>query len=286
MRERLNILRDFPSLIFSINPPSPNPRPGFDLLASEVHLYLMTLDGANSATSEDWGILDPAEHQHAQRFRRPSDRALYVRAHAGLRCVLSRYAPIPPQTWRFVRLPHGKPTLCPTHHPTLQPLKFNLSHCAGRVAIAVAWEREVGVDIEALAALHDPHLLAPSVLSPVEHTACKSLQKNDDPGYQDFLLTRWTLKEAALKAMGLGLGQIDLRDLDMATSEPVSRPLSPWRARVSGKASPTHQDWLTHAWFDTQADGPAHRWALACTRHAWDEPLHMRLIHFSDLSQL
>ena len=116
----------------------------------------------------DLAVLDESERARAMRLRRPADLVLFIRAHALLRRVLSRHAPIDPARWRLVRAEAGKPALCPQQHPALQALRFNLSHCAGLVAVALAWEREIGVDVEPVDALQPDEALARTLLAPGE----------------------------------------------------------------------------------------------------------------------
>ncbi len=145
-------------------------------------------------------LLDEGERARLGRFRLEADRASYLVAHALLRSVLSVHAPADPRTWRFLAGPHGKPAVdFPAAH---RELFFNLSHSRGRVAVAVALGRDVGVDVEAsvrAGALED---LAERFLSPVEVGALQALPPE---ARRERLLGCWTLKESYLKACGSGL---------------------------------------------------------------------------------
>lgn len=179
--------------------------PLFESLPNDrVHIHLLPLGGIVTG-ADDWQLLDADEKARAQRFRFEADRQLFVRAHGLLRRVLTLYGRGAAADWRFRLGPAGKPALCPEHHPDQGQLCFNLSHCRGMVAVAVAWRRALGVDVEALASLGEVDALAETILAPSERRqfqACDSAQR---PGV---LLERWTLKEAVLKAMGSGLGEI------------------------------------------------------------------------------
>ena len=217
----------------------------------------VTTDG-----EDDWPLLCPEERTRALRFRRPSDRALFVQAHGLLRRVLSRHAAVAPEAWRFRAGPWGKPALCPQQHPDLQDLRFSLSHCAGQAAVVVAWAREVGVDVERVDALAQPAELAPSLLGAREWL--EWLQTGDDlPAQQHFLMTRWTLKEAVLKALGLGLTQVAPHQLEILRAQDGTG----WQAMPNAESSPAVlQHWSRHGWLHSGSAGDAHCWALACAR--------------------
>jgi Phosphopantetheinyl transferase len=96
----------------------------------------------------------------------------------------------------FRRGPHGKPYL------NGSPLQFNLSHSGGLALVAVSLT-EVGIDVEAARSTFDPVSLAARFLSAAD---AASLQALPEPERHDEFLRLWTRKEAALKAIGFGLG--------------------------------------------------------------------------------
>jgi 4'-phosphopantetheinyl transferase len=110
--------------------------------------------------------------------------------------VLSFYGPLPPASWRFTRTAFGRPELDPHF-----ALRFSLANAPTLVACAVSRD-EVGVDVEPLARGEDVLRVAASVLSPREHEALRRLPPS---AMADRALTLWTLKEAYVKARGLGL---------------------------------------------------------------------------------
>ncbi len=147
-----------------------------------------------------WSWLDVHERQRAERFVFDRDRVEYVVAHGLLREVLARRIGCAPSELRFGRSPTGKPKL-------LQPaaessLYFNLSHSRGLVGCAVGVGRELGFDIEAI--------VEPAPLEIADHYFCRSeLEglKSLEPRQQHRRFYElWTLKEAYMKATGLGLG--------------------------------------------------------------------------------
>lgn len=108
--------------------------------------------------------------------------------------------------------PHGKPGFADN-----SPWRFSLSHAGGRVALAVARDHEVGIDIEASGRRADFAALAGRAF----HSNERAWWTGRGSRPADFL-RMWTLKEAWLKTGGEGI-TVDLRTLDV----------SPWIEGVS-----------------------------------------------------
>ena len=143
-------------------------------------------------------LLDADERARMGRFMFERDRQLFLAAHALVRRTLSRHADVDPAAWRFAAEEGGRPVLAgPAPVP---PLCFNLSHCRGLVACAIARDRHVGVDVERVAEL--PRDLIDSITSPAEAAALRSLPAE---AQAERFFTLWTLKEAYVKARGQGL---------------------------------------------------------------------------------
>lgn len=168
------------------------------LPADVLHIHLLRPDGYVDTAAEN--ILNMEERQQALAFRFQRDRDLYLAAHLFLRRVLSRYAPITPDGWQFSRNAYGKPAIA---NPAYGWLQFNLSHTHGLVACAVARECAVGVDVESIRNLSDLPGLCQYAFAPVE-----TADVLNTPGQQaqtERFFSYWTLKEAYIKARGMGL---------------------------------------------------------------------------------
>jgi 4'-phosphopantetheinyl transferase len=117
-----------------------------------------------------------------------------------LRHVLARYAPVAAPAWRFIQNQHGCPFVAepPAGH---EGLHFNLSHTKGLIAVGVTTGRELGVDVEFV----DRGLtqdVAGRFFAPDEVRDLRALPE-DRQGAVFF--DYWTLKEAYIKARGMGL---------------------------------------------------------------------------------
>src|SRR5205085_560610 len=69
----------------------------------EAHLWYVLTE---TATDPDWlseceRILSPDEKERWQRFTFAAGRHQYLVSHGFLRLILSRYADLPPEGWRF-----------------------------------------------------------------------------------------------------------------------------------------------------------------------------------------
>lgn len=159
-------------------------------------------------------LLAPDEVARWQRIHRPAGRRDYLVARALVRCALSAHTPIPPRAWRFHRAPGGKPEV---DAPAVR-LRFSLTHTAGLVACLVA-PVDAGVDAEALHRPLDVMALARRHLSAVE---VRDLADFPRAYRKERFLQLWTLKEAYLKARGLGLtGGLGALSVLISAGEPV-----------------------------------------------------------------
>jgi 4'-phosphopantetheinyl transferase len=171
-------------------------------LENEAHVWIAYPDAVSPEhlAKNYLHLLDHEERDRYQRFYFDPDRHTYLAAHALLRTALSRYVSCQPEQWRFVRGEHGKPELEPTLG--IPPLRFNLSHTKGMVACVIALERDCGVDVECVRPMKDMKGIAEAVFSDSENAYLNSQSEADWPRT---FFTFWTLKEAYIKAIGLGL---------------------------------------------------------------------------------
>lgn len=169
---------------------------------SAIHVWWARL-GESDALAARWqDVLDSEEREQRQRFRNAESRDLYALAHVLLRVALSRHAAVKPQAWSFVRGAYGKPELTPSLAATTR-LHFSLAHSAATAVCAIRWGAPVGVDVEPIDRSVDPLELAAGVLSCREKEALLAVEEEEMRRRR--FLALWTLKEAYVKAVGLGL---------------------------------------------------------------------------------
>jgi 4'-phosphopantetheinyl transferase len=144
--------------------------------------------------------LDDQEHMRYQQFCWPRHRHEYLVAHALLRSCLSRYGDRPPWAWRFSTNAYGRPEI--QVEQGAPPLRFNLTHTEDLVACAVTRSADIGVDAERTTRKGDLATIATSSLTSYE---LAMLGRLEGQAWRDRFFDLWTLKEAYVKARGLGL---------------------------------------------------------------------------------
>jgi len=123
----------------------------------------------------------------------------YLVAHTLLRHALSRYVDIPPAGWTFSHGEHGRPEIS---NPAAAALRFNLTHTTGLVGCVITLDSDCGIDAEAVGDRHNPMGVARRMFSEPERLA---MQQLEDAALLDYFYTRWTLREAYVKARGIGI---------------------------------------------------------------------------------
>jgi 4'-phosphopantetheinyl transferase len=151
-------------------------------------------------------LLSAAEQEAANRFRVAGRRRRYLLGRLLLRHVLAELLDAAPAEIGIEAGHNNRPELTGPWADQAErrlglPLDFNLSSTPGRIACGVALGARVGVDVEWPRPLDDLHELARTVLAPEEITW---MEAQDAPLHAFYRL--WTLKEAAAKAHGEGLG--------------------------------------------------------------------------------
>jgi 4'-phosphopantetheinyl transferase len=146
-------------------------------------------------------LLSEPERAKWRRFVAQNARLQYLVSRALVRTTLSRYADVPEHAWQFETNRYGRPFV--SHPKTLRHIQFNLSNTTGLVVCAVAKECDIGIDVEDLTRILDTEALAPTVFAPVELAEFCVLGTPVER--RDLFFSYWTLKEAYIKARGMGL---------------------------------------------------------------------------------
>jgi 4'-phosphopantetheinyl transferase len=135
-------------------------------------------------------LLSAEESQKLPRFHHIRHQHQYLVSRALLRHVLSLYLGMPAVELQFRRNSFGKPFLL---RPAPASLSFNLSHTDGRIALAIANEGDIGVDIESSSQSPMALEIARSHFARVEFEQLLQTPRSQQP---DRFLDFWTLKEA------------------------------------------------------------------------------------------
>jgi 4'-phosphopantetheinyl transferase len=164
-------------------------------------------------------LLDDEERARAARFRFERNRRELIATRALVRCVLSLHTGTPAQSFRWALGERGRPEPAPPCG-----IWFNASNHPELVVCALSHAREIGVDVEPCDRAGEIVEVASTVFSAPE---LEGLARLEEPARRDRAVSLWTLKEAYIKALGLGLGA-PLREIaiDPADTPPSLRLLS------------------------------------------------------------
>jgi 4'-phosphopantetheinyl transferase len=129
---------------------------------------------------------------------------MFLLGRAMARSLVGRALGVAPEAWPWREGPRGRPEI---DRPACA-VSFNVAHSGGVVVCALAHEAEVGIDVEDRRRTRLDRELVARYCSSAE--AADIARAGDD--WQDRFLRYWTLKEAYLKARGLGIA-VHLSDL-------------------------------------------------------------------------
>lgn len=167
-------------------------------------------DSATISTAELLSRLDTADQQESSRYRDPARLRSFALSRQLLRHTLSTLLPTNKTAIRLARVDSGRLQLVSPDH-----LHISLSHAAGLVAVMMA-PAPCGVDIERPRAVNADRIASRYFSA----TECDWLQQHPATRETDFFRL-WTLKEACVKALGVGLAHhLDTLVFDIANDTP------------------------------------------------------------------
>jgi 4'-phosphopantetheinyl transferase len=147
--------------------------------------------------SRDLEILSKGEHGRAGRILVEDARRRYLISRVLSRRVLASCIDDDPARIHFDTGPHGKP-----HLRGHDRIHFNISHSPRWWVMAVAQDRDVGIDVEDLDRKIDIERVAARLFVPEEIAVIESLEGEDR---RRAFFRVWTSREAVVKAMGEGI---------------------------------------------------------------------------------
>lgn len=145
-------------------------------------------------------VLSETERERAGRFVLPQAADLFVAAHVLARCVIAQQLGCSPHELTFRLTERGRPELA--GDAASSGLRFNLAHTDGLVVCGLAFRAAIGVDVERVNRRVDRLRLAARVCSKPELAGLQALA---GAAQRRRFAELWTLKEAYVKATGLGL---------------------------------------------------------------------------------
>ncbi|WP_372156752.1 4'-phosphopantetheinyl transferase superfamily protein [Xanthomonas campestris pv. fici] len=143
-------------------------------------------------------LLNADERSRFERLASARLRDEFLVTRALCRTTLSRYVGIDAREWRFESNRFGRPEIA----GGAPPFRFNLSNARSVVACVVTCSADAGVDVEELSRGSDLLAIADHQFAACERAALSALPMSER---RRRAVSLWTLKEAYLKARGVGL---------------------------------------------------------------------------------
>jgi len=164
------------------------------------------------------------ERERFHRYRHALAASQFLVGRLLIRQWLEALTGTPSSALKIIEGPRGRPAL----EASASPWSFNVAHSGGLVACAMSRLADVGVDLEHLDRRPMGHDLYRRYCAPAEIADIE--QQPEDRRLVRFL-TYWTLKEAYLKARGLGIA-VHLADVEFSIEGP--QPVIRFRDSLEG----------------------------------------------------
>lgn len=175
------------------------------ILENEIHLWYTRhstlLDDRIYHLYTSW--LSTAETERLNNYQIASKKKGYLISRALLRSVFSRYYPINmPADWLFAENDYGKPYI--SNYPALsEKIEFNLSHSNDITILALTNNGSIGIDCECMCC--DPFANDSALELFLSNEEIYYINKFEARERRLMLFKMWTLKEAFVKAIGVGM---------------------------------------------------------------------------------
>jgi 4'-phosphopantetheinyl transferase len=181
----------------------------------EIHVYLLSFSALISSGQCQMArsLLSKDENEYLSRIKAPQRRIEYIFGHFILKKILSYYLQVPVSTISIQADKAGKLHLIGEY--LVPNLGFNISHSGDIFALSICKQGEIGIDVEEINTriLPDIDSIARCHFSSVERNI---LIESHPQTRLNHFFRMWTLKEATLKATGVGLN-IPLTLINLAT---------------------------------------------------------------------
>jgi 4'-phosphopantetheinyl transferase len=208
--------------------------------------------GANSNSPETDLVLTKADFEEFAAIRHADVRRRSLSARAVLRRALSEMVDgrTAPEGWRFERTETGQPKLAAKQNA----LQFSCSHTSRISIVAVSTVGDVGIDI-ADATFESAVNWLEDVMAPGEQTALARLPETKRDGA---IARLWTLKEAYVKMLGIGIAEVAQAAFDLSDDRLLSGGSNGTRAK------PVFRTWIVNS--------QGHRYSVALALSCFESP--------------
>ena len=240
-----------------------------NLPEDEIHIWQVTLSDVDPAalTQQALAWLEGREIARYERLVQQRHRLEFLLGKWLTRTCLSEYTGLAIGDWQFIDNAYGKPQ--PQEGLGVQAPFFNLSHSNGCAVMAVSRTPELGVDIEFTGRKRRLAKIANRYFADEEIRALLALP---DSAQQSRFYELWSLKEAYIKARGLGLA-IPLKSF--------AYTLSPNRVGLNEMTRSSAAQWRWQIW--QLHTGLPYVLALAVQFQAGDSSRSLRAFRYQNM---
>ena len=148
-----------------------------------------------------FGWLDQSEQARLERIQAARRRREFVLCRSALRAVLCDRLDCDNTQLSFEDSEQGKPSALV--RAATAAIDFSVSHSGGHALIAVVEEGRVGIDVEDRSTTRDIDGAASLTFTPAEQAELAAMS---GARKTEFFYRIWTMKEALIKALGVGFG--------------------------------------------------------------------------------
>jgi 4'-phosphopantetheinyl transferase len=170
----------------------------------DIQIWSIPLDTNETFRTACLKALGEKGRERISFFKFKQVQESYIISQGGLRLLLSYYLNIPAAEIKLGRHAKGKPF----SEDNLM-LRFNMSNSGRRVVYAFSLDEEIGIDLERLREMSDLDELIEKNYNTYEQNYINKLPEKRQYRFFKF----WTIKEAYLKAIGVGM-RIPPEDLE------------------------------------------------------------------------
>ena len=170
-----------------------------DLNKNELHIWRAKISDNIDKLANYWHLLSQDEQLRANEFYFSKDKNRYIIARAILKKLIANYIGSVPQSILLSYNSYGKPYLLINNY--IHELKFNLAHSKDCIVYGFTKNIDIGIDIEFI----DTNLITDNLVTYFCSDEEKdTLLKLCHQQKYHYFYELWVLKEAFIKALGLG----------------------------------------------------------------------------------
>ncbi len=167
---------------------------------NQAQIWVFDLDKIHRAVNLFYSMLSDGEIIRANKFRNQIDKNRFICAKGILRYLISLQTEIKPSLIKFRYDKYKKPELIEQQNEN--SLKFNVSHSDSIFCVGMAYNQDIGIDIEVVKPITDLSELVKKYFSESE---CKQIERLSGNFKLEVFYKLWTSKEAIMKLTGKGL---------------------------------------------------------------------------------